>query len=341
MSVIDVEGLLGEVSAEEPCGEDLEYDAAFGEMTRAAEGQAARQMGDSVIEAVGPDWGQVRRLALELTSRTKDLRVAVYLARALLNTDGFAGLGDGLRLLNGLIERYWEPVHPRLDPDDDNDPTLRVNTITILCDPEMTLRGAREAPLVEKRGLGRFSLRDIEVAGGQASPRKDEQPPEMAAIDAAFAECDLDELQATAAALHGSIEAMQALESTLTERVSTTHAVDLSALPKLLRAAHHVVAERLALRGIVTEGVAAEPQAGAAETGGGPPISGDIRSREDVVRVLDKICEYYNRYEPSSPIPLLLQRAKRLVSKSFMEIMRDMAPDGVSQAETIGGIREE
>jgi type VI secretion system protein ImpA len=66
-------------------------------------------------------------------------------------------------------------------------------------------------------------------------------------------------------------------------------------------------------------------------------ISGEITSRADVTRELDKLCEYFQKYEPSSPIPLLLQRAKRLVSKDFMEIMKDLVPDGVSQAKNIAG----
>ena len=68
------------------------------------------------------------------------------------------------------------------------------------------------------------------------------------------------------------------------------------------------------------------------------PMSGEINSREDVVRVLDMACDYFKRHEPSSPVPLLLQRAKSLVAKDFMEILRDLTPAGVSQAEQIGGV---
>jgi type VI secretion system protein ImpA len=66
--------------------------------------------------------------------------------------------------------------------------------------------------------------------------------------------------------------------------------------------------------------------------------SGSIRNRTDVIATLDRICEYYARAEPSSPIPLLLQRAKRLVNMDFMGIVRDLTPSGVSEAEIIGGI---
>ena len=70
-------------------------------------------------------------------------------------------------------------------------------------------------------------------------------------------------------------------------------------------------------------------------------LSGEITSRDDVVRALDKICDYYARHEPSSPLPLLLQRCKRLATMSFIEIVREMVPDGLSQVEMIAGKREE
>jgi type VI secretion system protein ImpA len=50
---------------------------------------------------------------------------------------------------------------------------------------------------------------------------------------------------------------------------------------------------------------------------------------------------YYDRNEPSSPVPMLLQRAKRLISKDFLDIMRDLTPEGVAQAELLGGITHE
>jgi type VI secretion system protein ImpA len=56
-----------------------------------------------------------------------------------------------------------------------------------------------------------------------------------------------------------------------------------------------------------------------------------------VVRVLETLCAYYERYEPASPIPLLLRRAQRLVPMSFLEIVRELAPAGVGEIETIRG----
>jgi type VI secretion system protein ImpA len=161
MSIIDVESLLSEITAEAPCGEDLEYDPQFAEMEKQAQGTPERQYGDTIIPGEPPDWREVGKMALDLLERTRDLRVAAYLTRAQLNTDGLRGFTDGLALLEGLIENHWDNVYPQLDPEDDNDPTLRINTITGLCDPETILHELRAIPLVSSRSLGQFSLRDV------------------------------------------------------------------------------------------------------------------------------------------------------------------------------------
>ena len=44
--------------------------------------------------------------------------------------------------------------------------------------------------------------------------------------------------------------------------------------------------------------------------------------------------------EPSSPVPLFLERAKRLVAKDFLEILADVAPEAITQAKLAGGIRD-
>jgi len=70
---------------------------------------------------------------------------------------------------------------------------------------------------------------------------------------------------------------------------------------------------------------------------GGPGMSGTIQTRGDVMKALDLICDYYRSNEPSSPVPLIIQRAQRLVDKDFMTIMTDLTPDAISQLQVITG----
>ncbi|HPE72173.1 MAG TPA: type VI secretion system protein TssA [Candidatus Competibacter sp.] len=349
MSVIELEALLSDVAADTPCGEDLEYDPLFAEMEKLAQETPERQYGDTIIPAEPPDWRGVKKAALTLLERTRDLRVAVYLARALLQGDGFPGFAEGLALVEGLIERYWDGVYPLLDPDDDNDPTLRINTIVALCDSETTLRDLRETPLVSSRAIGRFSLRDVQVATGVLTPvaGDDEELPTQSRLDAAFQDADLEVLQATAEAVADARDRVERIEATLTDQVGVTQAPDMSDLTGVLKEVRQVLTEQLQRRGVSATGETegqGESEDGASSgvaATGQRLVVGDIASREDVIRMLDKICDYFSRYEPSSPVPFLLKRAKNLVTKDFMEIMLDLAPGGTEQANLIFGLQSE
>jgi len=340
MSVIDINGLLKDVSPDLPCGDNLEYDPAFAELERAARGKEEQSLGDATVAAEPPDWRDVRNRSTELFARTLDLRVAVYLTRAMLNMDGLAGLGDGLSLLRGLLERYWDCVHPQLDPDDGNDPTSRVNTIVTLCDRAATLLNLQEAPLVNSRALGRFGLRQMMIAKGEIPAPADTAAPDLATIDAAFMDTDIEDLQATADTVTRCSGDLAAIDNILMGKIGASQAPDLSALSDVLKTMQSVLNEHLARRGVGVE--TGTDTGGEQQAAGRPaqPASGEIVSREDAVRMMDKISDYFQRHEPSSPVPLLMKRAKRLVSMSFLEILKDMAPDGVSQASKIGGVDE-
>jgi type VI secretion system protein ImpA len=57
--------------------------------------------------------------------------------------------------------------------------------------------------------------------------------------------------------------------------------------------------------------------------------------------MLELVCLYIERHEPSHPAPLLIRRAQRLMTKTFVEIVRDLMPDGLKQIETVAGVSME
>jgi type VI secretion system protein ImpA len=192
-------------------------------------------------------------------------------------------------------------------------------------------------------------LRDVQIATGEFPqlPGDTTAALDKQSIDAAFKDAEAEKLRLTATAVRESIDCVAAIESLLMERVGPTQAPDLGALSELLKAADKVLGASLALR---SDGApsgqeasrATGQESGEAEArtfGEGTAAAGGARigGRDDVIRVLDQVCRYYERQEPSSPVPLLLERAKRLVAKDFMAIVRDLAPDGVPQIELIRG----
>lgn len=347
MPSIDVDSLLQPVTEGAPVGEDLEYDPAYMAAFRAAEGTPERQMGGTLVAGEEPDWRAVGKAAAELLSRTKDLRVAVLLTRALLRTQGLAGLDLGLTLLHGLVERYWGDVYPQLDPSDDNDPTLRVNILLDICSSESVLHALRITPLVRSKVFGPLSLRDVEIAGGRASAPADIKPLDPEAVRGVFMDCDLDELQATVAAASSALQHVGLLSDALGERIRLDQMPSFDPLSDLLTAIARSLAPYLAERlpqGSATQ--AAQAEAPGSEAGSNDRASrgagvGEIASRDDVARAIDRICDYYSLNEPSSPVPLLLQRAKRLATGNFIDIVRDLAPDAMADIEKICGLESE
>jgi type VI secretion system protein ImpA len=335
---MDIEHLLRDVTADSPCGDDLEYDGAFLELRRAAQGRPPQEMGGQIIPGEEPDWRDVRDRALDLFDRTHDLRVAVTLAHALTRVGGLPGLADGLALVRGLLDRHWSNVHPRLDPEDGNDPTLRMNTLAGLADHEAAIVPLRLMPLADSRRLGRFGLRDVEIANGSLPRPEGAASAEPATIEAAFLDMDPAALAASGAAARAALEQLDGIESTLGAVVPGA-GPDLSALRSTLRSIDRLLQQQAGRRGLEAAG-ADLPADDASPTAseGRTAMSGPIQSREDVIRVLDQVSDWYARHEPSSPVPLLLQRAKRLVNMSFMEAVKDLSPGGLNEIQTIAGI---
>jgi type VI secretion system protein ImpA len=335
--VIDPAKFTGALAPDDPSGPNLEYDPDFLALERALQGKPEQVMGETVKPAEDPDWRDVCERAEALLGRARDLRAAYALTAALLKLDGLAGLAAGLTVIRQLLEGQWDTLHPRLDADDDNDPTLRMNSLAGLAAGEGLLKSLRESPVVQSKTLGRFSLRDMRIASGKLTvPAGMTNPPQQAQIDAAFRDADLESLKANAEAIATALDQVAAVDRLLMDKVGS-RAPELKPLVLDLSDVKRVLNERLAARGA---GGTAEADAGTGPAAGGPAGSGEVGSRDDVIRTLDRLCEYYRRFEPSSPIPLLLQRAKRLVAKSFMEIIRDMTPSGVAEAELLGGIEK-
>ena len=341
LTLKDIESLLQPVAGANPCGADIEYDPAFLDLERLVQGKAEQQIGTTVVAAEEPDWPAVARAAAALLLKTKDLRIAFNLTRAWLHTDGFAGLRDGLAVLRGLVERYWDGFYPRLDPDEGNDPTFRINVLMGLCDPAAVMDWFRMVPLVAARSFGRFSTRDLAVASGELPAQGGVEPPQSSAIDGAFAECPVADLQATAQTLREALDHLAALETSVGTRVGVAQAPSFSKLSGLVSQAHKILVARLDRRGVTAAPLPGASPGDATLADAGPQVQavvpGAITSREDVVRLLDRMCEYYERNEPSSPVPLLLKRCKRLVSANFLDIIRDVASNAVDQVETLCG----
>ncbi|HET8707697.1 MAG TPA: type VI secretion system ImpA family N-terminal domain-containing protein, partial [Pseudomonadales bacterium] len=198
---MDIESLLSPISEQSPSGPDLEYDQEFLALDQAARGKPEQQFGDTIVPAEEPAWTDVRKRAEALFSRTKDLRVAIPLVRAWARQENFVGLAAGLNLVNELLTRFWDSLHPMLDVDDGNDPTMRMNALSGLSDEDF-IRDMRNLMVVSPSRFGKVSVKDILIAqnkfpaGTEGAP----SPAEVEGIIRSSAEENAEQLNAIRAA---------------------------------------------------------------------------------------------------------------------------------------------
>src|SRR5947209_186522 len=130
--MINVDDLLKPLGDGKPCGEDFSYHPSLQKLETLTQGTPEVEMGEFKKPAEEPDWKAVRDQALEVLNQTKHLTPGVILTAALLKIGGLEGFRDGLALMRGYTEKYWAELYPKLDPEDNNDPTERLNILNQL-----------------------------------------------------------------------------------------------------------------------------------------------------------------------------------------------------------------
>lgn len=358
---MDTQALLSPIAGSDPCGPDLRYDPAYVELMDLAKGTREAEFGSPdekqfKQEAKEPNWRDISRRCEQVLTKSKDLDVALLLTLSEMRERGFAGLQDGLSLVQALLSTYWDGVHPRMDPQD-KDPFERVNMILVLATPGEEIRQfikrVREAPIVEARQFGRFGLRQVLIARGELVPGESGgvgvDAPSISTIDAAFAEAGKPAISSTLGTLKGCSASLEGICKVFADKSKPENTPVLKPLQDLITKGVQILETYLS----GGDGSSAQVGPDSATVGGGggggggargsdgPSLSGEVRSPGEVVLALDKVIRYYERHEKSSPVPVIVLCAKRMVDKSYMEISRVLTPGEIQVLEKISGLAVE
>ncbi|BCH33423.1 type VI secretion protein [Mesorhizobium sp. L-8-10] len=369
--MIDIPLWLNPLDGENPSGESLRNDPRFHELERLAEPQLTVVRDDrnnpTSQVTVPADWSAVLNKAEELRVQGRDLRLLVLVTRALANMDGLSGLADGLTLIARTFDEHWETMHPELRSGvPPQDAALRrINALLelqndqagLLCDLKQT---AFFAP----RGIGPISGHDLqqgllddqtvlnEAASGLNGTEKaallsahEQLVKRVRAGCAAHADQAEAEMADLIAGGRRAIAALDAVDAALGAKLGNGKA----AVPGLRRFLERMLSTLE--RGIANRApppadavpAASSPGNGQGDAWHVPPggtvaLSSRLSSREDVIRCLDLVIAFYDRTEPSSPIPHLVRRIRRMVPMDFIELMEDLAPSGLKEFRVLAGV---
>jgi type VI secretion system protein ImpA len=334
---LDVDALLEPISEDSPAGEDLSYDSGRYELEQAFETSVSIDASGEEAAAEEVDWRRIVASIQEQFGRSKDIWLAVYLCRAGARSGSLETVEAGAEALAGLLERYWETVHPTLDE-------LGLPGRKAPCDALSRraefLAPLQRTPILRHPRLGTFSGADFERFRSEGDAAEG-----YGLFRAALEDTPPEELSQALERLEKIEAAIRRADSVFTTNAagepSPNYAPTYETLGTLKRAVSAFIpgAEAAADEGAGDSG--ASGVGGTDGGGGGGRLSGKVDSREDVLTALDAIGDYYRRREPGSPVPLVLQRARAWVNSDFLSVLRDIAPEALDPVKAVLARREE
>ena len=343
---LDLESLLAPLAGEGQAGTDVREDFSsnsnyFRLRDARAEARAAERAADAnpgSDAGIPEGWRNVRTISIKILSeQAKDLEAAAWLTESLVRTDGLAGLAFGAALINGLAERYWDNLFPM--PDEDGIET-RVSPVTGLNGEGAD--GTLIQPLLK---LKLFTGAD----GGPVALFQYEQSAELSTItDERRIESRLkagvvpfDVMEAAARAASGSFVALRnqlreaaaawsAMGATL-DRLAGSYSPPTGRVAGIFERIEAVIARYAPEAGEApADSVESGPATVTNDAAPGAVAAGAPRrlaTREDALKQLSEIADFFRRTEPQSPLAYTIDDAIRRGRLTWPELIAEIVRD--------------
>jgi len=326
---LDLGRLLAPVSDDNPTGPDLAYDPARYEIEQAFETAVSIDASGVEAQASDVDWRAIITRIVEQSDRTKDIWLAIYLCRAGARAGQLETVETGARYLAGLLEAYWPTLHPQLE---DYGFQGRKGPCDSLAGIAQFIIPLRKITLISHPRLGDYSIDDFERfrLGGEGEPG-------YGMFRAALEDVSQEGLDEIIQRLNAIEDGLRRVDLVLTAHADEGGGTNLKTTYEALGQMRRAV-QAFGSRPIESE--IEEPStppdvASPSFSHPTPPTGGRLETREDVVRALEAVGDYYRRKEPGHPVLALLQRAREWVGLDFMAILEDIAPGSLDEARTV------
>lgn len=356
--IIEIQSLLAPIEGEQPYGRDTrqEFDTASPYQRMRAARQDARdaerraQTAESGDQGPPANWGAVIEAAVDLiANHSKDIEAAAWMMEALIRVFGLRGLGAGASLIAGLATTYGENLYPSADEDEpDEDPAeLRMRPIAGLASGARAtlLAPIRLLPLFTRPDGSQVTLADYDAAAALERLDPDAKAKRLSegAIDLSIlddnARADSYGMTALVVDARDTLAAWDAMDRALAAMAGNAKP-SLNEVRGLLERIDGF-ARRLAPEGAGSEPVAATPEMDGAPARGAPAAQaasgpgGPIATREDALKRLDELAEWFRRHEPQSPLSYTLAEAVRRGRMPLPQLLAELIEDFGTRAQLL------
>lgn len=330
--------LLKPIHADSVAGNNIEYDEEFLSLSALLQDKPEQQFGDILVEAGTKDWNTIYQACVGiLTNKSKDLLVMSYFAQSATALHGIQGFKEGLYVIANNLKQFWADIFPTLtDEEGEYDPDFRINALSLFFTYDGLIRELKNSPLITNGLSGRvYQLREIEaLLEGQSVDYLG--GTQRLAIDIKIA---LDEENSPISHLKHAYQLIQEIKAIF-------QANEIYA-PLKFDTLEHLIQKFLAL----SENDETGPAPTNTDNAPNPTQTSSsnetqpkqnwanyqVSSREDAEFLLEKICKYFKKHEPSHPAPLFIRRIQKLMNLNFYEIMRDISPESLDRLDNLVG----
>jgi len=353
---IGLPAMLAPLPGDVPVGADLRSDFSatspyYRLRDARAEARATERSADggqADAKAAPADWRSVRQIAVAvLKETTRDLEIAAWLTEALVRGEGIEGLAIGARLMDGLVRNFWSAgLYPQEDEDgvvtrvapitglngEGGDGTLiqplRKQTFFNRPDGSPVAFWEYDASL-KLQGEADAKKRQARIAAG-VTPFEEMEGFARAAGSANYVALrrNLKLAQDSWSQLSSALDEAAGRDSPPTGRVREILEEMQQATARYAPAEQDAPEEEDAAKDDTVE-----------ETGPAGPsrASGGTRlpTREDMLRDLVRIADFFRRTEPHSPLAYTLDDAVRRGRMTWPELLAEIVPDSAARTQML------
>jgi type VI secretion system protein ImpA len=343
--MINVENLVAAISPDAPCGPDLTSTERFRELETTLQGKPDIEMGSIKRPAEPPDWRVLQDQCLAYLEASKDLRALMMLLCSCIHTAGLPGFAASLKAVRAVVEQHWPSVHPILDPEDP-DPIQRLNILRSLTlerapgPPWLQILDAlATVPLCRPKGA---SPPTLELVHAQARARANGDPISGPNVQDLFQSVSKEEIAANHRAIVDATDSVKGIDAFLLRTLGSHGAISFEELSKILNQIERILEPHAGAAASTAEASTAQTPASAGavsipEANAAAASPRQINNPNDVIHALNQILNYYEKIEPSSPVPYLLRRAQKLAMMNFVDSLVELQISTVDNLKSAMG----
>ncbi|WP_148875607.1 ImpA family type VI secretion system protein [Serratia marcescens] len=285
---------------------------------------------NAVDNARDINWHAIREQSAALLEQCFDLHVVLWFMRANLHIDGFSAFYQGIKDIDAKYAEEGATIFPQADMEPSSDSfhaaalgwlatsscLHEIKNSKIFPDTPLTTDELLNMRLDEQEGKSLHFSEVVKVLG-QA--------------DSYFAGRNLPSLKQQLAL---EIDALERVEN-YANLQAEDYRLDCRQVRDYLKQFNRQLAS-LEQQELPAERDDAEIDSPEADAPVAMPGK-YIRSRQDVILLLDQVLDYFQNYEPSHPAPILIRRSQKMIGMDFATIVEELLPESLASLNQLSG----